>query len=54
MAGLHPTFLRLPRGNSINDPDFIHPAESIVKLSMDTWKHSASGFTIEVIDMPLD
>ncbi len=40
--------------NSINDPDFIHPVESTVKLSMDTWKHSVPGLTIEVIDIPLD
>jgi alpha-L-arabinofuranosidase len=40
--------------NTINDPEFIHPVESTVKLSMETWKHAVPGLTIEVIDIPLD
>ena len=39
--------------NTINDPEFIHPMESTVQLSMETWKHSVPGLTIEVIDIPL-
>jgi alpha-L-arabinofuranosidase len=40
--------------NTINDPEFIHPVESTLKLSMDSWKHAVPGLTIEVIDIPLD
>ncbi|HZQ43654.1 MAG TPA: hypothetical protein VFA99_10400 [Acidobacteriaceae bacterium] len=53
-ANEHPAAATYEATNSINDPDFIHPVESTVKLSMDPCKHSAPGLTIEVIDIPLD
>ncbi|HEV2576821.1 MAG TPA: alpha-L-arabinofuranosidase C-terminal domain-containing protein [Acidobacteriaceae bacterium] len=40
--------------NTISDPEFIHPVESTLKLSMETWKHAIPGLTIEVIDIPMD
>ena len=40
--------------NTIQDPQFIHPVDSTVKVPAETWKHSVPGLTIEVIDIPLD
>jgi alpha-N-arabinofuranosidase len=40
--------------NTINDPEFIHPVESTLKVAGGTWKHAVPGLTIEVIDIPLD
>jgi alpha-N-arabinofuranosidase len=39
--------------NSITSPDLIHPVESTLKLSGETWKHAVPALTIEVIDIPL-
>jgi len=39
--------------NSINDPNLIHPVDSTLKLSEDTWRHPVPALTIEVIDIPL-
>ncbi|HEX4156564.1 MAG TPA: alpha-L-arabinofuranosidase C-terminal domain-containing protein [Acidobacteriaceae bacterium] len=39
--------------NSINDPNFIHPVESTLKLSGETWHHAVPALAIEVIDIPL-
>jgi hypothetical protein len=41
------------RRNTINDPELIHPVESTVKLSMETWKHAVPQLTIEVIEVSL-
>lgn len=40
--------------NTINDPEFIHPVESTLKVTGGSWKHAVPGLTIEVIDVPLD
>ena len=40
--------------NTINDPEFIHPTESVLKVSGGSWKHAVPGLTIEVLDIPLD
>ena len=40
--------------NTINDPDFIHPTESVLKVPGGSWKHTVPRLTIEVLDIPLD
>jgi alpha-L-arabinofuranosidase len=40
--------------NTINDPEFIHPTDSVIKVSGGSWKHAVPGLTIEVLDIPLD
>lgn len=40
--------------NTISDPEFIHPVEFVLKLSMDSWKYTVPALTIQVIDIPLD
>jgi len=40
--------------NTIRDPEFIHPIESTVKFSAETWKHAVPALAIEVIDIPLE
>ena len=40
--------------NTINDPKFIHPTDSVIKVSGGSWKHTVPGLTIEVLDIPLD
>jgi alpha-N-arabinofuranosidase len=40
--------------NTINDPEFIHSTDSVIKVSGGSWKHAVPGLTIEVLDIPLD
>jgi alpha-N-arabinofuranosidase len=39
--------------NTITDPNFIHPVESVVRLAAGSWKHTVPALTIEVVDIPL-
>ncbi len=39
--------------NSITDPNFIKPVESLVQVSATGWKHTVPALTIEVMDVPL-
>jgi hypothetical protein len=39
--------------NSINDPEFIHPVISKMRVSGSETPHTVAPLTIEVIDVPL-
>jgi alpha-L-arabinofuranosidase len=39
--------------NSINNPEFIHPERSTVRVSGPEMRHTVAPLTIEVIDIPL-
>jgi alpha-N-arabinofuranosidase len=39
--------------NSIRNPEFIHPVETSLHLSGETWRHAVPALTIEVIDVSL-
>lgn len=39
--------------NSITDPSFIHPVDSVAHVKGGNWPHTVPALTIEVIDIPL-
>ncbi len=39
--------------NTLNDPNFIHPTESSLRVSGGNWKHTVPALSIEVLDIPI-